>query len=218
MISTRDLTFSYSGSGLLLSFPDVSCGTGDQLLILGDSGSGKTTLLHLICGLLKARSGSIEIGGVDISGLAEREMDKFRGANIGIVFQQAHFVQSLSVSENLMLPSLMTKDNISGEELYSRISELLERLGLSNKADSSPKELSVGEQQRASIARALIHKPQVVFADEPTSALDDRSTEAVISLLEEETKLAGACLVIVTHDQRLKSRYEKRVELKKLAG
>ncbi len=176
MISTRDLTFSYSGSGLLLSFPDVSCGTGDQLLILGDSGSGKTTLLHLICGLLKARSGSIEIGGVDISGLAEREMDKFRGANIGIVFQQAHFVQSLSVSENLMLPSLMTKDNISGEELYSRISELLERLGLSNKADSSPKELSVGEQQRASIARALIHKPQVVFADEPTSALDDRST------------------------------------------
>lgn len=218
MISTRDLTFSYSGSGLILSFPDVSCGTGDQLLILGDSGSGKTTLLHLICGLLKARSGSIEIGGVDISGLAEREMDKFRGANIGIVFQQAHFVQSLSVSENLMLPSLMTKDNISGEELYSRISELLERLGLSNKADSSPKELSVGEQQRASIARALIHKPQVVFADEPTSALDDRSTEAVISLLEEETKLAGACLVIVTHDQRLKSRYEKRVELKKLAG
>ena len=196
----------------------MSCGTGDQLLILGDSGSGKTTLLHLICGLLKARSGSIEIGGVDISGLAEREMDKFRGANIGIVFQQAHFVQSLSVSENLMLPSLMTKDNISGEELYSRISELLERLGLSNKADSSPKELSVGEQQRASIARALIHKPQVVFADEPTSALDDRSTEAVISLLEEETKLAGACLVIVTHDQRLKSRYEKRVELKNLGG
>jgi len=217
MISTRDLTFSYSGSELL-SFPDVSCGSGDQLLILGDSGSGKTTLIHLICGLLKARSGNIKIGGVDVSVLGDREMDKFRGANIGVVFQQAHFVQSLSVSENLTLPSLMTKDNISSEELYSRISELLERLGLSHKADSSPKELSVGEQQRASIARALIHKPQIVFADEPTSALDDKSTEAVISLLEEETKLAGACLVIVTHDQRLKSRYEKRVELKKLAG
>ena len=217
MIATRDLTFSYSGSKLL-SFPDVSCGSGDQLLILGDSGSGKTTLLHLICGLLKARSGSIKIGGVNVSVLDDREMDKFRGANIGVVFQQAHFVQSLSVSENLTLPSLMTKDNISSEELYSRISELLERLGLSHKADSSPKELSVGEQQRASIARALIHKPQIVFADEPTSALDDKSTEAVISLLEEETKLAGACLVIVTHDQRLKSRYEKRVELKNLAG
>ena len=217
MISTRDSTFSYSGSDLL-SFPDVSCRSGDQLLILGDSGSGKTTLLHLICGLLKARSGSIKIGGVDVSVMGDREMDKFRGANIGVIFQQAHFVQSLSVSENLILPSLMTKDNISSEELYSRISELLERLGLSHKADSSPKELSFGEQQRASIARALIHKPQIVFADEPTSALDDKSTEAVISLLEEETKLAGACLVIVTHDQRLKSRYEKRVELKNLAG
>ena len=217
MISTRDLTFSYSGSELL-SFPDVSCDSGDQLLILGDSGSGKTTLIHLICGLLKARSGNIKIGGVDVSVLGDREMDKFRGANIGVVFQQAHFVQSLSVSENLALPSLMTKDKISSEELYSRISELLERLGLSHKADSSPKELSVGEQQRASIARALIHKPQIVFADEPTSALDDKSTEAVISLLEEETKLAGAYLVIVTHDQRLKSRYEKRVELKNLAG
>jgi len=217
MISTRDLTFSYSGSELL-SFPDVSCRSGDQLLILGDSGSGKTTLLHLICGLLKARSGSIKIGGVDVSVMGDREMDKFRGANIGVIFQQAHFVQSLSVSENLTLPSLMTRDNISSEELYSRISELLERLGLSHKADSSPKELSFGEQQRASIARALIHKPQIVFADEPTSALDDKSTEAVISLLEEETKLAGACLIIVTHDQRLKSRYEKRVELKNLAG
>mgnify|MGYP001422415724 CR=1 FL=1 len=213
MIATRDLTFSYYGSDLL-SFPNVSCSPGDQLLILGDSGSGKTTLLHLICGLLKAQSGSIKIGGVEVSGLGDREMDKFRGANIGVVFQQAHFVQSLSVRENLALPSLMTKDNISSEELNSRISELLNRLGLSHKANSSPKELSVGEQQRASIARALIHKPKVVFADEPTSALDDTSTEAVISLLEEETKLAGACLVIVTHDQRLKSRYVKRVELK----
>ena len=213
MIATRDLTFSYYGSDLL-SFPNVSCSPGDQLLILGDSGSGKTTLLHLICGLLKAQSGSIKIGGVEVSSLGDREMDKFRGANIGVVFQQAHFVQSLSVRENLALPSLMTKDNISSEELNSRISELLNRLGLSHKANSSPKELSVGEQQRASIARALIHKPKVVFADEPTSALDDKSTEAVISLLEEETKLAGACLVIVTHDQRLKSRYVKRVELK----
>ena len=88
---------------------------------------------------------------------------------------------------------------------------------LYHKADSLPHELSVGEQQRASIARALIHKPKVVFADEPTSALDDKSTEAVISLLEEETNHAGASLVIVTHDQRLKDRYDDRVELKDLA-
>ena len=215
MIATSDLTFCYTGSDLL-TFPNINCKSGGQLLIL-DSGSGKTTLLHLICGLLKPLSGSVEIAGVQVSDLDGVTLDKFRGENIGIVFQQAHFVQSLTVSENLALPALMTKSGESSEELRERTRGLLKRLRLEHKADSLPNELSVGEQQRASIARALIHKPKVVFADEPTSALDDKSTEAVISLLEEETRLAGACLIIVTHDQRLKSRYSDRVELKSLA-
>ena len=180
-------------------------------------GSGKTTLLHLICGLLKPQTGSINIDGIDVTSLNDRELDKFRGVNIGVVFQQAHFVQSLTVSENLALPALMTSENISSEDLRERTVGLLKRLRLDHKADSLPSELSVGEQQRASIARALIHKPKVVFADEPTSALDDKSTEGVISLLEEETNHAGASLVIVTHDQRLKDRYDDRVELKDLA-
>mgnify|MGYP001417296806 FL=1 len=216
MIATLDLTFSYHGSSLL-TFPNMECRSSGQLLILGDSGSGKTTLLHLICGLLKPQTGSINIDGIDVTSLNDRELDKFRGVNIGVVFQQAHFVQSLTVSENLALPALMTSENISSEELSERTVGLLKRLRLDHKADSLPRELSVGEQQRASIARALIHKPKVVFADEPTSALDDKSTEAVISLLEEETNHAGASLVIVTHDQRLKHRYDDRVELKDLA-
>ena len=216
MIATSDLTFSYPGSDLL-TFPNVKCGPGGRLLILGDSGSGKTTLLHLVCGLLKPVSGVIEIGGVSVSSLNERELDKFRGENIGVVFQQSHFVQSLTVCENLALPALMTGESISSDELRERTTGLLTRLRLEHKANSLPKELSVGEQQRASIARALIHKPKVVFADEPTSALDDKSTEAVISLLEEETRLVGSSLVIVTHDQRLKSRYDDRVELKEQA-
>ena len=216
MIATLDLTFSYHGSSLL-TFPNMDCRSGGQLLILGDSGSGKTTLLHLICGLLKPQTGSINIDGIDVTSLNDRELDKFRGVNIGVVFQQAHFVQSLTVSENLALPALMTSENISSEELRERTVGLLKRLRLNHKADSLPRELSVGEQQRASIARALIHKPKVVFADEPTSALDDKSTEDVISLLEEETNHAGASLVIVTHDQRLKDRYDARVELKDLA-
>ncbi len=145
-------------------------------------------------------------------------LDKFRGKNIGVIFQEAHFVQSLSVIENLALPSLMTGQKFQSSDLQQRAMELLKRLRLDHKADSLPKELSVGEKQRASIARALIHKPKVVFADEPTSALDDKSTEAVISLLEEETKHAGASLIIVTHDQRLKSRYNDRIELKDLVS
>ena len=216
MIATSDLTFSYPGSDLL-TFPNVDCRPGGRLLILGDSGSGKTTLLHLICGLLNPLSGKIVIGGVQVSSLNERELDKFRGKNIGLVFQQSHFVQSLTIRENLALPALMAGDTIGANELHERTEGLLKRLRLEHKADSLPKELSVGELQRASIARSLIHKPQVVFADEPTSALDDKSTEAVISLLEEETKHAGASLVIVTHDQRLKDRYQDRIELKNLA-
>ncbi len=217
MIVTRDLTFSYTSSNLF-TFPNVRCEPGRQLLILGDSGSGKTTLLHLICGLLKPQSGIIEIDGIRVSSLVDRNLDRFRGKNIGIVFQEAHFVQSLTVIENLGLPALMIGQNIQSNDLHKRALELLKRLGLEHKADSLPKELSVGEQQRASIARALIHKPKVVFADEPTSALDDKSTEAVISLLEDETKHAGASLIIVTHDQRLKSRYADRVELKDLVS
>ena len=217
MIATSDLTFSYTSSNLF-TFPNVKCEPGEQLLILGDSGSGKTTLLHLICGLLKPKSGIIEIDEVQVSSLNERALDKFRGKNIGVIFQEAHFVQSLTVIENLALPSLMTGQKIQSSDLHQRAMALLKRLRLEHKADSLPKELSVGEQQRASIARALIHKPKVVFADEPTSALDDKSTEAVITLLEEETKHAGASLIIVTHDQRLKSRYSDRVELKDLVS
>ena len=216
MIATLDLTFSYPDSGIL-TFPNLECDSSGQLLILGNSGSGKTTLLHIMCGLLKPQTGSINIDGIDLTALNDRELDKFRGVNIGVVFQQAHFVQSLTVIENLALPALMTSENISSEELRERTVRLLTRLSLQHKAYSLPSELSVGEQQRASIARALIHKPKVVFADEPTSALDDKSTEAVISLLEEETNHAGASLVIVTHDQRLKNRYDDRVELKDLA-
>ena len=217
MIATSDLTFSYPNSNLF-TFPNVKCDPGGQLLILGDSGSGKTTLLHLICGLLKPKNGVIQIAEVKVSSLNDRELDTFRGKNIGVVFQEAHFVQSLTVIENLALPSLMTGQKIQSSDLHQRAMELLKRLRLEDKADSLPKELSVGEQQRASIARALMHKPKVVFADEPTSALDDKSTEAVITLLEEETKHAGASLIIVTHDQRLKSRYSDRVELKDLVS
>jgi ABC-type lipoprotein export system ATPase subunit len=218
MIRARDLTFSYDGSQQTLKFPDIKCETGGKLLILGESGSGKTTLLHLLCGLLRPDGGDITVSGLGIKELTDRELDQFRGRELGIVFQQAHFVQSLTVAENLALPALLSKDNITAKELADRTHELLTRLKLNHKSDSLPKDLSVGEQQRASIARAIIHKPSVVFADEPTSALDDSSTNAVIELLEEETKLAGASLIVVTHDSRLKSRYSERIELQNLAS
>ena len=156
------------------------------------------------------------VAGVDLNSLNDRELDKFRGRKLGIVFQQSHFVQSLTVAENLALPALMSGTDMSTAELKERTFELLERLGVGHKSDARPNDLSVGEQQRASIARALVHEPSVVFVDEPTSALDDKSTESVIQLLEDETEKAGATLIIVTHDSRLKTRYKDRVELSRL--
>ena len=212
MIEVNDLSFSYDGNSTI-EFPDFQCNKGEKLLLIGDSGTGKTTLLHLLCGLLRPQSGNLNIAGIDINALNDRQLDKFRGRELGIVFQQSHFVQSLTVAENLYLPALLSGTDMNSSELQERTHVLLNRLGVGHKSDARPKDLSVGEQQRASIARALVHFPSVVFVDEPTSALDDKSTEAVIQLLEDETLKAGATLIIVTHDSRLKSRYKDQVEL-----
>ena len=158
----------------------------------------------------------MQVAGLNINTLSDRELDRFRGRELGIVFQQSHFVQSLTVAENIALPTMLNGSNLTSKELKTRTRELLDRLGIEHKFDIYPKDLSVGEQQRASIARALVHNPSVLFADEPTSALDDTSTESVIQLLEEETEKVGASLIIVTHDARLKNRYKDRVELQPL--
>lgn len=195
-----------------MTFTDVSCAARDQLLLLGLSGSGKTTLLHLLCGMLQPTTGEIEINGQILQHLNERELDQFRGRNFGIVFQKSHFIQSLTVLENLAMPAFLAGEKFEADAGLA----MLEQLGIGHKAHERPRNLSIGEQQRVGIARALIHRPAIVLADEPTSALDDESTEAVISLLEAQASEAGATLVIVTHDQRLKDRYAQRIELNPL--
>lgn len=211
MIATNDLSFQYAPDTPLLAFPDLNCQEGERLLLLGESGCGKTTLLHLMSGLLRPKSGDVQVAGQRLSALNERDLDRFRGAQIGIVFQRPHFVQSLTILQNLALPGFLSGKGTEGGEERARA--VLERLGIASKAQELPRNLSIGEQQRAGIARALIHSPSVLLADEPTSALDDRSTERVIALLESEADRAGACLVVVTHDTRLKDRYVNRVTL-----
>jgi len=209
MIACKDIQFQYHPESPVLSFPDLACSREGKLLLLGNSGCGKTTLLHLMCGLLHPQQGDVEVQGQKISTLNGPALDRFRGKHFGIVFQQSHFIQSLSVMENLAIPHFLLGEKFPA----SKAEELLSNLGIAHKAQAKPRALSVGEQQRASIARALIHQPSIVLADEPTSALDDASTAAVIGLLEEQCAQAGAALIVVTHDQRLKSRYSNRVEL-----
>ncbi|MEO0338687.1 MAG: ABC transporter ATP-binding protein [Bacteroidota bacterium] len=210
MLHTKDLQFSYKdGKSPVLSFPDIQCDTGEQWLLLGQSGSGKTTLLHLLAGLRTPTSGSVEINGTAIQNLSNQNLDRFRGQNIGVIFQQSHFVRSLSVQENLVLAQRLAGLNVD----KAFIKEVLEHLNVDHKLNASTKQLSVGEQQRVNIARALVNRPTVILADEPTSALDDVNTDQVISLLQKEAAAANATLLIVTHDNRLKSIFDKQIEL-----
>lgn len=208
MLSTKDLRFKYP-DGPAFAFPDIACGKGEHLLIIGESGKGKTTLLHLLAGMLKPESGQVSISGQITSNLSDAALDKFRGAHVGIVFQTAHFVESLSVLDNLVLPQFLSGKKITRDKAI----DVLTRLNLKHRIHQKPTLLSVGEQQRATIARAMMNNPDVILADEPTSALDDKNANEVIALLEEQARTTGASLIIVTHDKRLKDRFSKQVQL-----
>jgi len=208
MLQTENLGYAYD-SQTRLNFPDITCQTGEHWLLLGNSGCGKTTLLHLLGGLLTPKEGQVSIGKTQLSQLSGAKRDQFRGQNIGIIFQKSHFVRALTVSENLALAQ-----QLAGEKAdKNRIKELLNRLNIGHKLNAKTSSLSQGEQQRVAIARALINKPKVILADEPTSALDDKNTEEVIQLLEESAREVNATLLVVTHDGRLKNRFENSIQL-----
>lgn len=208
MLQTHALRFHYP-QGPAFSFPDLQAQPGAPLLILGQSGKGKTTLLHLLAGLLRPAAGQVQVGDTALESLSTKALDRFRGRQIGIVFQRAHLAAALSVQDNLRLAQYLA--GLPQDD--ARIGELLTRLGIAAKARQRPRRLSLGEQQRVTIARAVLNRPRLLLADEPTSALDDFHAQEVISLLEEEANRAGAALVIVTHDQRLKDRIKQRVAL-----
>lgn len=208
MLKTQNLQYSYS-NGPSFSFPDLSVNAEEVLLVLGKSGSGKTTLLHLLAGLMESGSGSVSIDGQSVTELQGSKRDRFRGKNIGMVFQQAQFVRSISVMQNLQLARSLA--GLPNDEAFAK--QLLAELGIADKANSRPSELSIGERQRAGIARALVTNPKVVLADEPTSALDDENCELVADLLQKTVTGHGAALIIVTHDQRLKDRFPNSVEI-----
>ena len=210
MLVTKNVGFSYpSGDTPPLSFPDINCATGEQWLLLGQSGSGKTTLLHLLAGLRTPNQGEIRINDTIINQLSTRQLDHFRGQHIGVIFQQPHFVRSLNVSDNLALARKLA--GLPPDSTFSHT--LLERLNIGHKLYAHTQELSVGEQQRVAIARALINKPTLILADEPSSALDDHNTTQVVDLLRQQAQLAGATLLVVTHDNRLKTIFDQQIAL-----
>ena len=206
MIETKSLEFSYDNS-FVFKFPDIKLKSNENLLVLGNSGIGKSTLLHNLAGILRPKSGSIKIFDQDISKLSELELDKFRGQNIGIIFQRSHFVNSLTVGEKLELAQFL------GRNKKGNIKETLNNLKILDKINKKPKELSQGERQRASIALAIINSPKLILADEPTSSLDDTNCSNVIKILKEQALKYQAQLIVITHDSRLKKHFKKSISL-----
>lgn len=207
MLKIENIAFGYN-SETQFSFPNFELNQGEQSLLLGNSGCGKTTLLHIIAGFISPEKGNIEISNQAIYTLSETKRDKFRGETIGFIFQKPLFIQSLSVKENILIAQ-----HLGGTKDISKIKSILRELGLENKFNSKISELSEGEKQRVNIARALINNPKLILADEPTSALDDENCTNVINLLKRVAKEANATLLVVTHDNRLKEVFTKRIEL-----
>ncbi|MGN8059258.1 ABC transporter ATP-binding protein [Pedobacter sp. 22163] len=204
MIKISSLAHVYE-KGRRLKFPYWEIADMEHWLLLGASGSGKSTLLNIISGLLEPSQGEVLINGTDLYTLPARGRDRFRGRHIGIIFQRPHLIRSLDVLDNLALAAVMAGLPIDHERNLS----LLQDLGIAELAKNYPDQLSEGQLQRVSVARALVNKPDLLIADEPTSSLDDENANQVIQMLTSQAKDNGAALIIATHDRRVRDHITK---------
>jgi putative ABC transport system ATP-binding protein len=208
LVSAQKISFQYP-NGKPLQFPDFTLEKGGSCLILGQSGSGKTTLLHLLAGLLSPQSGTLTIADQNINAFSAAQRDAFRSQHIGLVFQKNHLVRSLTAIENVALAQLIARK----KNTHLKPQQILEQLGLGHRLHAPAYTLSVGEQQRVAIARALVHQPTLLLADEPTSALDDLHAAEVAQLLINNCSQLGTTLIIVTHDNRIKTTFNNHLTL-----
>ncbi|MDP2212439.1 ABC transporter ATP-binding protein [Phenylobacterium sp.] len=192
-----------------MAAPAFAAARGEHTLLLGPSGSGKTTLINVITGLITPTSGEVKIDGTAMSALPAAQRDQLRRRTIGVVFQTLRLIAALTVRQNLALAQNLAL----GQTDAPTIDQLIAQVGLTHRADARPRELSQGEGQRAAIARALCAKPALVVADEPTSALDDANAGAMADLLLATAEATGATLLIATHDNRLRARFDRTLVL-----
>lgn len=193
---------------------DWQVNQGDFIAVLGKSGSGKSTFLNLIGMLDEPSSGSIEIGGKEVSKLTQDERDKMRNEFLGFIFQFHYLLPEFTALENVVMPALVNK-GVDKKEIEKRAKELLKEVGLEDRIDHKPNELSGGEKQRVAIARALINSPKILLADEPTGNLDDETSEVIHNILKRINEKHNQTIIVVTHSQELASICREKVYLKK---
>jgi len=216
LIRIRQLSKTYHRGGqriAVLEGLDLTVQPAEFVALMGPSGSGKSTLLNLIAGIDQPTSGTIEIGGVDIATLNERELADWRAANVGFIFQFYNLMPVLTAFENVELPLLLTR--LSRKERRAHVEAALDMVRLSDRMDHFPNELSGGQQQRVAIARALVTDPTLIVADEPTGDLDRATGEEVLRLMDELHRDLGKTIVMVTHDPKAASRAGRLIHLEK---
>jgi len=208
----RDLLKSYpapsGGRTEVLRIPHFELQAGQQAAIRGESGLGKTTLMHIIAGILEADSGSVAVGGAELTGLSEARRDRFRAERLGYVFQTFNLLQGLSALENVMLGLAFGK----GADREAAMAAL-DRVGLAGKAGHLPRQLSTGQQQRVAVARALANRPCLILADEPTGNLDAARGRKIIQLLRDSASALGSALLVASHDPEVLGSFDQVIDL-----
>jgi lipoprotein-releasing system ATP-binding protein len=214
LIETKNLykTFKKNSQNInVLKNINLKIYKGDKIAIVGKSGAGKTTLLHIMGTLEYPTKGNIFFKNIDITNLSENQLAHLRGDNIGFVFQFHYLINEFTALENVILPSLVNK--IRKKEVIERANFLLDKLGLKNRKLHKPSELSGGEQQRLSIARALINNPEILLTDEPTGNLDSQTSQQTFDLLDDIYEETGMTIVVVTHNKELSDRFQRKIIL-----
>jgi len=213
-VAARELTKWYGrDEGLVRAIDgvDLDVAVGETVAVMGPSGCGKSTLLHVLGGLDRPSDGEVWLAGRRIDGMSERELARMRRTKVGFVFQAFHLMDELTAAENVELPALL--GGLSPRVARRRASELLERVGLADRAGHLPSALSGGQRQRVAIARALVNQPLVVLADEPTGNLDSASTLDVLRLFK-QLRAGGQTFVVVTHDERVAATADRLISMR----
>jgi putative ABC transport system ATP-binding protein len=209
-LRARDLRLAF-GATLALNRASLTVVPGEVVALMGPSGSGKSTLLHCLAGILRPDSGEVWFDGERVDTLTERDRSALRLARFGFVFQFGELVPELTVRENILLPLQLLR---AGPDAFDRAEALLDELEITDIADLRVTEVSGGEAQRAAVARAMVHRPAVIFADEPTGALDSRTGEIVLTTLLQLARTHGSSLVLVTHDNRVAAHADREVVIR----
>jgi putative ABC transport system ATP-binding protein len=203
MLTCNNLSYKINEKIIINSF-NFSLKQGEHLLVLGPSGSGKTSLLSILAGMQPATTGTVEYDGVDLYKLSMTERDKFRGNNLGIIFQNFYLIHSLNIYQNILIAANMAGKKVASQKIY----DYLQELGLDDIAQQKVTKLSNGQAQRLAVIRGFINQPKWLLCDEPTSALDDANTGKLLNLLKDQAKNQHSSLIIVTHDQRVKKYFK----------